>query len=297
MCSPPVAGPLTVSVVVVVSGVDPVADAVVKEWGALPVADGHVDGVPLRRLSETTWVLRRPGPHIHDEEVDLRLPREVRDARPTLIFPSIHRSERHVASLTVHPLGNPGLNCEMGGHPRTLVPTDPSRMVTALRLLDERSRPLGLPATYEATHHGPAVELPAFFVEIGSGERTDPSPEAVRLLAEVIPQVDALPGDRVALGVGGGHYVPHFTELALQRCWAFGHLLSRHALEEIDRPTAVQAYERTAGAEGILFGRARDADHPTLQGVGPRLRDQDAPVRGRGGGRSPTGDVRSASGT
>jgi D-aminoacyl-tRNA deacylase len=288
---------LTVRVVVVVSSVDPVADAVAKQWGTLVTANGHVDGTPLRRLSDTIWVLRRPGPHIHDEELDRRLPREVLEARPTLVFPSIHRSERNVASLTVHPLGNPGPSNEMGGRPRTLVPTDPLRMVSALRRLDELSRSIGLPSTYEATHHGPLLGLPAFFMEVGSGKHADPAPDAVRVLAKVIPELDFLSKDRVALGVGGGHYVPHFTELALERQWAFGHLLSRHALDEIDRATAFEAYARSERAEGIVYSRARDAEHPALQGIGPRLRDQDAPPRERGDRTSATDDARSASGT
>ena len=289
--------PLTVHVVVVLSAVDPVANGIADEWGTLPAAEGHVDGTVLRRLSETVWAVRRPGPHIHDEGVDLRLPPELRDARPTLVFPSIHRSGRNVVSLTVHPLGNPGPETQLGGRPRTFVPTDPLRMATALRLLDERCQPLGLPATYEATHHGPAVDLPAFFIEVGSGEQADPFPEAVRVLAQVIPEVDARSADRVALGVGGGHYVPHFTELALERRWAFGHLISRHSLEEVDRASVMQAYAQTAGAEGVVYSRVRDADHPALAGIGPRLRDQDASPRERGARELPTGDARSASGT
>lgn len=170
-------------------------------------------------------------------------------------------------------------------------------MAAALRLLDEGVPMLGTRATYEATHHGPAVRLPAFFIEIGYAELPHPPPEAVRLLAEVIPRIDAASGDRVALAVGGGHYVPHFTELAVRRQWAFGHILSRHALEELDRDTATAAYAQTEGAEGVVYARAEDARHPALETVGPRLRDQDAPPRGRGVARVATGDARSASGT
>ncbi|HEY1197966.1 MAG TPA: D-aminoacyl-tRNA deacylase [Thermoplasmata archaeon] len=297
LCSPVLGRELTAELVVVVSNPDPVADAVATEWGTLPVSEGHVDGATIRRLNERVLVVRRPGPHIHDEDVDLRFPATLREARPTLVFPSIHRSERNVASLTVHPLGNPGPRAELGGRPRTLVPTDPRRMARALRLLDEGAATLGMGATYEATHHGPAMALPSFFIEIGYGALPHPPAEAVRLLADVIPRITSGPGDRVALGVGGGHYVPHFTDLALRRSWAFGHILSRHALEELDRATAVEAYARTEGAEGVVYARAEDARHPALEGVGPRLRDQDAPPRERGPARTPTGGVRSASGT
>lgn len=288
---------MSAEILVIASEVDPVASAVLAEWGNLPAAEGHVDGVPIRRLGENQLVLRRPGLHIHDERVDRRLPTALRETRPTLVFPSIHRSERNVPCLTVHPLGNPGPRADVGGLPRTLVPTDPRRMTGALRLLDEGAVPAGLTATFEATHHGPEVELPAFFIEIGYGELTRPPPAAIRILADVVPRIGVELSDRVALGVGGGHYVPHFTDLALRRSWAFGHLLSRHALEEIQRATAVAAYAKTPGAEGVVYARAEDARHPALEQLGPRLREQDAPLRERALPKSPTGGARSASGT
>jgi D-aminoacyl-tRNA deacylase len=288
---------LTVELVVIVSETDPVAHAVSDAWGTLPASEGHVDGAPVRRLNEDTVVVRRPGAHIHDEHVDLRLPRTLREASPTLVFPSIHRSERNVSCLTVHPLGNPGPRAEVGGRPRTLVPADPRRMAASLRLLNEGAAPLGWAATYEATHHGPEVDLPAFFIEIGYGELPSPPPSVVRVLADVISRTVVDSADRVALAVGGGHYVPHFTDLTLRRAWAFGHILSRHALEELDRATAEDAYAKTPGAEGVVFARAEDARHPVLDRVGPRLRDQDAPPRPAGESRPSTGGARSASGT
>ena len=279
MCPVPLVAALTDRVLIVVSETDPVAREVARDWGTLPAVDSHVDGAPIRRLGPGMLVVRRPGPHIHDDELDARLPPALRAERPTLVFPSIHRSERNVRSLTVHPLGNPGPRAELGGRPRQLVPADPRRMVSALRLLDEGARAIGWTTTYEATHHGPVVGLPAFFVEIGYAEEPDPPADAIRLLGQVIPRIAEETGDRVALGVGGGHYVPHFTELALSRRWAFGHLLSRHALLELDRATAMQAFDLSNGAEGIVYARAQDAQHPAITGVAARLRDQLAPPR------------------
>jgi len=286
-----------VDFLVVVSDADPVARAVAREWGTLPATGERVDDSPIRELSDGVWLVRRPGRHVHDEGLDARLPEALRSQRPTLVFPSIHRSGRNIHSFTVHPLGNPGTSADLGGRPRTLVPTDPRRMASALRLLHEGAKGLSLSATYEATHHGPALGLPAFFVEIGYGELAEPPSEQVRLLREVIPQISVEPADRVALGVGGGHYAPHFSELTLERRWAFGHLLSRHALESLDGPTARTAFDQTPGAEGVVFARAQDASHSALQGLGPRLRDQDAPRRDVGSSSALTGDVRSASGT
>jgi len=288
---------LSASLIVLIYEEDPVADAVARAWGTLPATGAHVGGAPIRRLNDSVLVLRRSGVHIHDDEVDRRLPPDVLAERPTLVFPSIHRSELNVASLTVHPIGNLGPSTDLGGRPRYLVPADPRRMVTALRLLSEGAARLGLPATYEATHHGPVVEAPAMFIEVGSGADRAPAQDAIRVLADAIPSISESTGDHVALAVGGGHYVPHFTDLALRRSWAFGHLISRHALEQLDRDTAARAYALSPGADGILFSRAQDAQHPALAGLGPRLRDRDAPERKVADGGVTANASRSASGT
>lgn len=272
-------GPAEPSVLVVASAVDPVARALANRWGTPPATGLAVDGAAVRRFPDGPYYLRRPEIHIHDERLDLRLPPEIASRRPTLVFPSIHRSAQNVRSLTVHPLGNPGSTAEVGGRPRALVPTNPSLMTAALRALAEEGGKIGSTATFEATHHGPELGLPAFFVEIGFGELEGPPEDEVEVLARVLPRLAPEVTRHVALGVGGGHYVPHFTDLALRREWAFGHLLSRHALEQIDAPTVRAAWEGTPGAQGVLFARAADQAHPALQGLGPRLKDGDAPPR------------------
>ena len=179
---------------VVVSEQDPVAREVALAWGTPPATGEHVDGAAIRILSNEALLLRRPVRHIHDERLDLRLPPHVRALRPTLVFPSIHRSERNVPCLTVHPLGNLGDSAEVGGRPRVLVPTDPLRMASALRALAEGGGPVGLSATFEATHHGPELELPAMFVEIGYGTEPAPPPPAVRVLSKAIPHLSGTRG-------------------------------------------------------------------------------------------------------
>ncbi len=264
---------------VVLSAVDPVAARVGELWGDLPATGDHVDGAPVRELDPGVLVLRRPGPHIHDERLDLRLPPGLAALRPTIVFPSIHRSERSVPCLTVHPIGNPGPRADVGGAPRELVPTDPSRMAAALRGLSERARPLGLPVSYEATHHGPALGLPAFFAEVGETVEPGLSQPAARAVGETLRALSPDPTDRPALAVGGGHYAPRFTDLALGRRWAFGHILSRYAIAEMTEASAREALARTPGAEGVLFARTDDADAAAVRNLGPRLRESAADRR------------------
>jgi len=282
---------------IVLAEPDPVARGVAERWGT-PVSSGaHVDGAPIRELGRGVLVLRRPGPHLHDERLEQRLPEELRGRQPTVVFPSVHRSERGDRCLTVHPLGNPGPRADLGGRPRTLVPTDPGAMAAVLRALYERGRSLGVPATFEATHHGPELELPAFFAEVAVKGTEPPPTDEIGALADALAAAVPEPGDRVALAAGGGHYAPRFTDLVRTRRWAFGHILSRYAIEEIDRPTALAAYAGTPGAQGWLPARALDRHHPALEGVGPVLVETDAPTRSEGVGASVTSTSPRTSGT
>ncbi|MEM0129208.1 MAG: D-aminoacyl-tRNA deacylase [Thermoplasmata archaeon] len=266
--------------IVVVAEDDPVAREVAGRWGTPPASGIVADGTPIRTVAPGVGLWRRPGPHIRDERIDRWLPAELVASRPTLLFPSIHRSDAGIPCLTVHPLGNPGEAAELGGRPATWNPTDARGMAHVLRRLADPAAALGLPATYEATHHGPELRLPSFFVEIGMPKGGDLPEGAARVLAGIL--AEALPrdsDDRIALAIGGGHYAPHFTELALMRRWAFGHIVSRHALERLTPASARAAWEASEGREGILFARARDAEHPAVAGLGPRLKEGLAPPR------------------
>src|SRR5579864_7726787 len=154
-------GPL----LIVVSEPDPVAASVASRWGTPESTGEAVEGAPIRRLSEGVFLLKRETHHIHDERLDSRLPPHLVREGVTLVFPSIHRSEQNVPCLTVHPLGNLGSSAEVGGRPNAVVPTDPGRMTGALRELAIRGAEEQLAATFEATHHGPELGVPAFFVE------------------------------------------------------------------------------------------------------------------------------------
>lgn len=268
------------TLLVVLSEKDPVAEAVTELWGALPATGVHVDGSPIRQLTVDRLALRRPGRHVEDDRLDSLLLREFRGSELTVVFPSIHRSRSGPRCFTVHPLGNPGREAGAGGTPGVLVPADARSMTGLLRDLHESSRPVDLPVSFEATHHGPTLSFPAFFAEIGGGESSDhPSAGEAKVLAESLLSFLPSEGDRNVVGVGGGHYVPHFTDLAIKRRWAFGHLLSDHALEGQTSALLERAVAATPGCEGVLFARSRDAERFKTGGAVRRLRENESPTR------------------
>jgi D-tyrosyl-tRNA(Tyr) deacylase len=264
--------------IVVLSDQDPVAQGVGARLGVGESLGTFVDGTPLRALGPTAASLRRPRFHIEDDDLDQQLPTELRQGS-TLIFPSIHKSAAGQRGLTVHPLGNPTGVAEVGGRPRRLVPTSPGLMAAELRRLAEGGDRIGWKANYEATHHGPHLSMPAFFAEIGFGDEPAAPPETIELLAATLTGLTPEPGDRIVLGVGGGHYAPHFTELTLERRVAFGHILARHVLDDLDDTTMEAARGTTPGAEGIVYARTADVND-RWQRVAPRIKEADLRPRG-----------------
>ncbi|HEV2519065.1 MAG TPA: D-aminoacyl-tRNA deacylase [Thermoplasmata archaeon] len=286
--------------ILVLSDPDPVAARLRDQLPMGEPTGEFVDGAAIRRLDDGRLVLRRAPWHIHDEHLDRRLPPRYQASPLPLVFPSVHRSERSVRCFTAHALGNLA-EAEVGGDPGTLNPA-PARLMTAiLRQLAEVGRPIARSATFEATHHGPALETASMFAEIGFADDPAPSDEEVRALARALRDATEDPADRIAVGVGGGHYAPHFTELALERRWAFGHIISRHGLANALPGAIASASIRTEGSEGYLFHRASDGTDGPGEQLRPRLRDSEAPRRGTApadrGTTSPSGASGPAVGT
>ncbi len=271
------------------------AVAIAAPWGTPPSTGDFVDGAAVRRLAPRVWMLRRPGLHIHDEHLDRKLPEPFRPG--ALVFPSVHRSDSGIRCLTVHPLGNFGARPGFGGEPLRLVPTRPRLMVSALRRLHELGAPAGLSVAYEATHHGPVLDQPAFFVEIAESVPAETRDRIVQPVATAIVDLTEDAADRVVVGIGGGHYAPHFSEVALRRHWAFGHIVPRHALAGLGPELEKQVWKGTPNAEGFLFQRAADLARGGWLRLGPRLSEGESPAltRARGESGGPTRSRRDAS--
>jgi D-aminoacyl-tRNA deacylase len=189
--------------------------------------------------------------HIFHDNVDLELAGVLNEDPECIIYASRHRSESGKKSLTVHPIGNFG-EAEFGGKPKTLVPSSPHLMTQAVRILRDKARELDYSVSFEATHHGPFLETPTFFIEIGSQESSWRDEEAGRVIAETIIEthVTYYPA---AIGVGGGHYVPRITDVALDRKVSFGHIVPAYALGYFTREMAEEAVMQSMDAKIVYF--------------------------------------------
>jgi D-aminoacyl-tRNA deacylase len=171
------------------------------------------------------------------------------------VYASTHRSAAGTPSFTVHTPGNWG-SAEMGGREKTLNTSLPSRMKAAAQELARLSAAsLGWPVSIEADHHGPTLEKPLMFVEIGSGEAHWGAREAGEIAARAI--LAAIRNTRtwqVHIGFGGSHYAPKFGPMVISGNEAFGHIISGYALEKygLDESRLMQAMvknaEKPAGA-------------------------------------------------
>lgn len=174
-----------------------------------------------------------------------------------IIFLSKHESAGEVPALTVHSMGNWGSENKLGGKPHMLSASAPLQMLSALRHLNGLE--LSIEKTYEATHHGPLLNTPAFFMEMGGNSETINSKEiareASRAVFETVLEVAEREVDyaKVVIGIGCGHYPGKFSRLALEKGYAFSYIMPKYAIRNGDGSDNLQmlaqAVEKTRAPE------------------------------------------------
>ena len=225
------------------------------------------EGSPTYRREAITLVSIREH-HLYRDHLDRDLTATFEEPVELVVYLSKHRSESRTPSLTVHPVGNHGA-AELGGQPATLVPAAPLWMTAALRRLRKEAAGLPYQVTFEATHHGPYLETPTFYIEQGSTEREWADPEAAAAIARTLLGLRISPSP-VALGLGGGHYAPRHTDVAMARAVAFGHLLSGHTLSDLSDSVLGQAVARTPDAS-LAYLHRKSLGKPEARNLEARL--------------------------
>ena len=172
------------------------------------------------------------------------------------IFASKHRSKENTPSFAVHPIGNWG-KAEFGGQEKSLCPSSAVLLKNLFVELNIVAKDTKLNAselrshlpelTMEATHHGPYVEKPAVFVEIGSTEREWNDKNNGEIIARTI--INALNNQnknyKIAVGVGGPHYCSNFNKILLRSDIAFSHICPKYLVDKLNEDLIKQSIQKT----------------------------------------------------
>lgn len=153
-----------------------------------------------------------------------------------IIFASQHQSKKNEKALTIHVPGNWRL-AEYGGESGKVCSTSAVFLKQAFELLNKNAIEHHLDnfkITLEATHHGPLIEKPCMFIEIGSTETEWINRRAgfvvAKTIKEIIETFKENPYNEIAIGIGGPHYCPGFNKIQLKSNTAISHIIPSYAL-------------------------------------------------------------------
>ncbi len=166
-----------------------------------------------------------------------------------VIFVSRHSSLSGTPTLSVHTPGNLG-DADLGGIPRQVSIAPANAMKAALSTMAKlvREKNLNYKVSYECTHHGPSLDVPAMFAELGSTPKEWEDLEAAEVVAHAAIKAVAnfdKQTNKAVLGIGGPHYNEKFTRMALEGTVAFGHVIPKYAAAKIDEAILRRCIERT----------------------------------------------------
>jgi len=180
------------------------------------------------------------------------------------IFLSRHISKTGEPTLTTHPIGN-FTEAKFGGRPKTLVKSSPILMTNLLRIINKNTQQANLyhKVCFEVTHHGPHMNIPTIFVEVGSCEEewkkqipaNTISKSLLELLASYNYEEEIKNDIPVLIGIGGGHYAPRFTDIALQKNVTFGHMIPTYQIDAgvIDEEILEKTIKATPNIKGVYL--------------------------------------------
>ena len=188
---------------------------------------------------------------LFEDDIDKRWQQQTGEVVREVIFPSRHAAASGKPSLTLHPIGVPHLDKKavpkFGGK-SGFAPPPSTRLASWWKMLqnyvDGTDLANQFELTLEVTHHGPWLEVPALFIEIGSTKETWPHEGVAELLARIISygmglsspngaglwNSDNNAGELVLITLGGGHYAPRANKLASMDGVWLGHMLATYAL-------------------------------------------------------------------
>jgi D-aminoacyl-tRNA deacylase len=171
-----------------------------------------------------------------------------------IIFATKHQSSTNKHSLSVHFPGNWG-KADFGGNEKTLNIAPSSLLKEMFIELNKQSKEFDGEITLEATHHGPTVNKPIMFIEIGSDKEQWENESYGKIIAKTIMNVLSknVKEYESLIALGGGHYPSEFNKILLKTELAIGNICPKYALENLDEDLLKQAIKKNVEEiKGIL---------------------------------------------
>jgi len=170
-----------------------------------------------------------------------------------IVFASTHKSEKNQPSLSLHAPGN-WRGADFGGRMGKVCSTSAFVLKYLFQELNKNAKELaGYEITLECTHHGPFIETPCCFIEIGSTDKEWGDEGAGKVIAKTILSLQNYKQEKnwvPCIGVGGPHYCPGFNKIQLSSKYAIGHVvpgyvfpLTENMFKEAEKKTKEQIKE------------------------------------------------------
>jgi D-aminoacyl-tRNA deacylase len=107
---------------------------------------------------------------------------------------------------------------------------------------------LNYEVSYECTHHGPSLNVPTMFVELGSSPKQWHDQTAAEAVAKAAVEAVSRfhkPERSAVIGIGGTHYNQRFSQMALADEAVFGHMVPKYAIPQVGAEILQQCVEKT----------------------------------------------------
>lgn len=202
-----------------------------------------LSNIALKNLNAEVYEVEKES--IFNEDIDRKIDADL------FIFATKHQSAKEIHSLSCHTPGN-WSKAEEGGKDKKLC-VAPAAYLKEIFLLLNNINNLGeFEVTMECTHHGPYLEKPCFFIEIGSNEQQWNNKRAGEIIAKVIFEfLTKLKNNtlkenyKIAFAIGGTHYLAALNKFQLNSDIAIGHTCPKYQLSNLDEEMILQALNKT----------------------------------------------------
>jgi D-aminoacyl-tRNA deacylase len=190
---------------------------------------------------------------IYEENIDQELS-ELKNI-DFIIFATKHASKAGGKTLSLHAPGN-WRNADFGGKSGKVCKTSALVIKYLFQKMSEHLLTSGLDynLTLECTHHGPLIEKPCLFIEIGAQEQQWQDKSAANIIAKSISDLQNFEAwkekigkeIKIAIGIGGPHYCPNFNKIQLSNLSkiAISHIIAEHHLP-LNESMLNEAIEKT----------------------------------------------------